>query len=337
MKKLILFTFLFAFGAVQFSVAQPMKKGYKKLAEQKPEMAKELKDYFNSNILPVITKAHSNFDASLPANELGELKALRAQNKTLSQQWKTQKEKMKSLKESGVSKEEARAQMRKEMQPLKENKRNLHEQVKAWGGDNKTYIKNTMESLRPNFMQWMADMKTIKDKHITEEDIQKWKEHKAGKKGECKKGNKEDCKKGDRKEGHRRHHKKGHHKGHHHKKMVAAFLLWDGSAGEIEKAFGIKDENSNYGNDFDMGLEQNYPNPAITETTIDFNLPVASENVTLVISNLNGQVVRRMSFAQLGAGKNSVNVNVSDLGAGTYLYTIEADKFVETKKMIVGQ
>ena len=81
-------------------------------------------------------------------------------------------------------------------------------------------------------------------------------------------------------------------------------------------------------------LEQNYPNPFNPTTTISYSLPKAS-NVKLTIYNLLGQEVTTLVNSFNDAGKHSVQFNASNLSSGVYIYSIKADKFSATKKLLL--
>jgi hypothetical protein len=84
----------------------------------------------------------------------------------------------------------------------------------------------------------------------------------------------------------------------------------------------------------EFGLSQNYPNPFNPVTEISFALPVAS-HVRLDIYNIMGQKVATVVDASFGAGYHSVTYNASDNASGVYFYRLQADSFVETKKMLL--
>jgi outer membrane protein assembly factor BamB len=83
-----------------------------------------------------------------------------------------------------------------------------------------------------------------------------------------------------------------------------------------------------------FGLMQNYPNPFNPSTTIKFNLPKTS-TVTLKIFNILGEAVALLVSENLSAGSYSYEWDASNLPSGLYLYRLEAQGFVETKKMIL--
>ena len=81
-------------------------------------------------------------------------------------------------------------------------------------------------------------------------------------------------------------------------------------------------------------LGQNYPNPFENETHIPFTLS-ATENVKLVLFDMNGRVVKVLVNASKDAGKHLVNFNAGSLAKGIYYYRIEAGEFTDIKKLVI--
>jgi len=77
-----------------------------------------------------------------------------------------------------------------------------------------------------------------------------------------------------------------------------------------------------------------YPNPFNPVTTIEFTLPKTSE-VTLKIFNMAGEEVVTLVSEKLSSGSYSYEWNASNLASGVYLYHLETEGFVETRKMIL--
>ncbi|MCB0303875.1 MAG: T9SS type A sorting domain-containing protein [Calditrichaeota bacterium] len=84
----------------------------------------------------------------------------------------------------------------------------------------------------------------------------------------------------------------------------------------------------------DFTLFQNYPNPFNPQTTINYQLPKAS-NVELSIFNTLGQCVYNFKNEQQQAGSYTIAFNGANLPSGVYIYRLKADNFWETKKMIL--
>ena len=86
-------------------------------------------------------------------------------------------------------------------------------------------------------------------------------------------------------------------------------------------------------------LHQNYPNPFNPSTQIRFDTPKIS-NVNLTIYNMLGQKVKTYTMQTTPAGYHSLTWNATnDLGvpvsAGVYLYQLQTDGFIKTKKMVL--
>jgi len=89
----------------------------------------------------------------------------------------------------------------------------------------------------------------------------------------------------------------------------------------------------------EYGLEQNFPNPFNSATTIRYRLP-KTDDVTLEFFNILGQLVNTHDFGKQPAGIYSYTWNGSDynnqpLSSGIYFYRLRTGEFVETKKMVL--
>jgi len=86
-------------------------------------------------------------------------------------------------------------------------------------------------------------------------------------------------------------------------------------------------------------LHQNYPNPFNPFTTLRYDLP-ENAMVNITIYDMMGRVVKTMVNSEQEAGFKSIqwdgtNHAGATVSAGLYLYTIQADNFHQTKKMIL--
>jgi hypothetical protein len=82
----------------------------------------------------------------------------------------------------------------------------------------------------------------------------------------------------------------------------------------------------------DFILEQNYPNPFNPSTKISFGLPQRSD-VVLKVFNTLGQEVAELVNESLEAGTHSYNFDASKLTSGVYVYSLQTDAGVISKKM----
>ncbi len=76
----------------------------------------------------------------------------------------------------------------------------------------------------------------------------------------------------------------------------------------------------------------NYPNPASSETTIDFTLPVGGD-VTLVVNDAVGREMMVLDNKNMSAGTHSVNFDASNLASGVYSYRLIAGSAMLVGKM----
>ena len=81
-------------------------------------------------------------------------------------------------------------------------------------------------------------------------------------------------------------------------------------------------------------LSQNYPNPFNPSTTINYQL-ANNSFVSLKIYDMSGKEVAALVNTMQTAGYYSVNFNALSLSSGMYFYTIKANDFVSTKRMML--
>ena len=94
----------------------------------------------------------------------------------------------------------------------------------------------------------------------------------------------------------------------------------------------------------ETALLANYPNPFNPETWIPYQLAESAE-VTLTIYDINGQLVRRLAVGHQAAGmyqsrsraaywdgRNQLGESVA---SGLYFYTLTADNFTATRRMLI--
>lgn len=85
-------------------------------------------------------------------------------------------------------------------------------------------------------------------------------------------------------------------------------------------------------NGIPLALNQNYPNPFSGKTTISFEIP-SSANISLVISDINGNEVATLHNGVLGAGTHELQFNGSALPIGTYFYKLATPNGTLVKQM----
>ncbi|XWN37759.1 MAG: T9SS type A sorting domain-containing protein [Balneola sp.] len=83
-----------------------------------------------------------------------------------------------------------------------------------------------------------------------------------------------------------------------------------------------------------VSLKQNYPNPFNPTTTIEFELD-KSTFTKLTVYDVLGRKVQELVNEIRPAGTNIIKFNATNLASGVYLYRLEADGVVQTKRLML--
>ena len=83
-----------------------------------------------------------------------------------------------------------------------------------------------------------------------------------------------------------------------------------------------------------LGLYQNYPNPFNSETKIIYFIP-KSGFVTLKIYNLSGKEITTLVNKINTPGKYELIFDAGNLSSGLYLYQLQSQDFIQTKKLLL--
>ena len=83
-------------------------------------------------------------------------------------------------------------------------------------------------------------------------------------------------------------------------------------------------------------LYDNYPNPFNPKTNIVFDLP-KTQNVTVNIYNIRGQLVKTLYDNTLSAGKQNIDFNAKNLSSGVYIYQVKTLSKSKSGKMLLSK
>ncbi|MBC8182781.1 T9SS type A sorting domain-containing protein [candidate division KSB1 bacterium] len=83
-----------------------------------------------------------------------------------------------------------------------------------------------------------------------------------------------------------------------------------------------------------FSLNQNYPNPFNNSSIITFDVP-AITTIRLTLYDMLGKKVKTIAKGKYTAGHHQVLLNSKELFSGVYLYKLEANGFIDVKKMVV--
>ncbi|MCK9280643.1 MAG: T9SS type A sorting domain-containing protein [Melioribacteraceae bacterium] len=81
-------------------------------------------------------------------------------------------------------------------------------------------------------------------------------------------------------------------------------------------------------------LSQNYPNPFNPTTNIEYSLP-ASGNVKIILFDAIGNEIKVLVNKYEDGGYHKIELNAENLASGIYIYKIETNNFIDSKKMIL--
>jgi len=83
-------------------------------------------------------------------------------------------------------------------------------------------------------------------------------------------------------------------------------------------------------------VDQNRPNPFKGRTSINYFIPINSRNALIEFYDLSGSVIQKEAITNFGEGE--LDVNISNIPSGQYIYKLLVDdKIVSTKKMVIAQ
>ncbi|MGH2575491.1 MAG: T9SS type A sorting domain-containing protein, partial [Ignavibacteria bacterium] len=97
-------------------------------------------------------------------------------------------------------------------------------------------------------------------------------------------------------------------------------------------SIGVININSEIPKEFK--LEQNYPNPFNASTKFKIQISKLSD-VKIIVYDALGQAVTTLVNEQLKPGTYEVELDASDFTSGVYYYTLTAETFKETKRMVL--
>jgi hypothetical protein len=93
-------------------------------------------------------------------------------------------------------------------------------------------------------------------------------------------------------------------------------------------------EEQNHGVPESYHLAQNFPNPFNPTTRINYSIPTGGI-VSLKVFNLVGQEVATVFDGFQPAGNYTVTFDATGLASGVYLYQLQANNFLDTKRFVL--
>lgn len=106
-----------------------------------------------------------------------------------------------------------------------------------------------------------------------------------------------------------------------------------GTPGAINDNYAEIDENTGE-LIVEFSLGQNYPNPFNAVTTIPFDLPRESD-VKIEVYSILGQKVATLTNTHYPGGRHIITLNGKEISSGIYFYTMSADRYFKTNRMLL--
>jgi hypothetical protein len=105
---------------------------------------------------------------------------------------------------------------------------------------------------------------------------------------------------------------------------------------QLHKANGLNEPMTITGTEQPVTYElyQNYPNPFNPSTTIRYQVP-EDGMVTLKIYDILGKEVTTLVNESKTTGRYELNFNASNLASGVYIYRIQVNDFVSSRKILL--
>ncbi len=345
MKNLILILVASLFATGMFAQGKSCK------GKKNPEMRAELKAHKEKNVTPVLQKYHDKMDASFNKSDYTQIQAIRVKASQLKEEQKAIKKEMKAEMQNADDRSSIKDQFQTQIEAQRAKKRAIHEELKPILERNEEMLKGIAEALKPYKETWKTETRAIMSKYMTDEELEQCKSGRGkkggyGKRGEHRKNNgnrpehgtkpskgKRDMDRSERPQTNGQHADRGNKGEHRMKRKMTAFVLWDGKSRNTE----VEDTGYNLEGNQKPMMSKNFPNPAVNETTVTFELPKDSETVNVSITDLQGKVLRRYNYRNLTAGQQSIDLNLRGLSSGNYFYTVIGNGIKETKKLIIAK
>lgn len=83
-----------------------------------------------------------------------------------------------------------------------------------------------------------------------------------------------------------------------------------------------------------FSVSEPYPNPSSDMTRITLSLKSIS-SVSYEVINKLGQVIQTANYDKLSVGNHDIDINLKNMSAGIYFYTVTSGDFMESGKIIV--
>ncbi|GGG36539.1 T9SS type A sorting domain-containing protein [Hymenobacter glacieicola] len=265
-------------------------------ARQASPARKELREYYQLNVLPTVRQQRQKLEAQLTTSDKAQLTLYRAQLKETRQKGKALRQSFRPAGTPASTRPELTETQKQQLQQLRAETKvilqNVAQLAQKYEGD----IAKLAQEVQPQREKWAADTKAILARTATPEQPQKrtaW----AG--------------------------KRQRHAGARRYFQPVTFLLLNPNA-PVNASAGAERGNT-------LGV---YPNPAVSTSQLEYAVKKAGP-VTVELLDGRGNTLRTVAQqANVEKGQHTLAVNVADLPAGTYYFKITTQAGSETRRFV---
>lgn len=273
---------------------------------QNPEVRAARQAFFTEKALPVMQAQHKIMMGKLSAQDIKFIESKRQEQAQLKQKMRALRREMHKAHKSGTSPEAVQAQFGEQLKAMHAEKEAFYKTMEAFVSKNKTTLDPIRAELKKVHEEWRAERKALREKLNL------------------------DAPQNNAKANPQRH----ANKTARHEHRFIDFILWDGQSNPMPQR--NSPEQRRAAKEIANPLKiSSFPNPAQGQTTIRLELPTAAKDVNLRIIDTQGKTVFTQNLKSLPAGQQQIAVDISQLPAGTYFYSIIADGQTAAATMVV--
>ncbi len=323
---------------------------HKKRMEDKKPMHDELKAYHQKNIAPFMAAKRAALDKIMKKKDRKKADELREKAQEMKEEMKEKHIERREQFEKGNFDKKPHDKMKgphhghhkkgKDMRFMKQMMMKYEEEYKEALEVSNKYAKDIdklMAEIGTQKEKWGEDMKAIKEKYISQEEMEEHKERMKAKKGACcKEGQKPGCCKGGAKSGCSKENAGACKKGEgaekksdmkENLKRIGFLLMPSKVIVEEEKEIARKTEPS------PQITAKVFPNPSGNSNTLEFNIQEAGKYKIELFSK-NGSRVKLIANEKLSEGTQRYDIDLSSLPTGSYYYVISNNKQRITQQFV---
>jgi Spy/CpxP family protein refolding chaperone len=260
---------------------------------------------FHDRLEPILLAQRAKLEPQISADDKAQIATLRTQMDALHTQMKAAHADMRKAHEAGQQPTEAQ---RAEMEKLHTQKRAIMDQAVTIGERYKTQVQALHDEAMPQIEPIMKEMEAQQMKHM----------HHQGS-GSAAKSHGECHGKG---KGQFHHGPMGHGGEFDHSRMIGRFILMDPNAPAATKTTKAAAKAATHGSieAEAQGLDV-FPNPSANANAIRYDVKLRGQ-VRIELMSIEGKVIRVILDGEREAGSHSMDVNTTDLPAGSYFYRV---------------